>query len=441
MKKNSNKRIIGYCRESTAIQYNEGFNIDDQEKRIKSYVEIYYDGKNNNLTIMRDAASAKSLDRPKMNDVLQMIKEHQVDVFIVYSLDRMTRRVKDLAYLLDVFQKNHVQLLSITEKIDTDTPMGRFFIYLIVLIAQWEQETIGSRSTRGIIESAMQGNYALPGSPIGYMRDPKDNHKLIIKKDSAKVVKRVFSEVADNGTAITSIVHILNSENALDRKWNRDTLTNLVNNKIYYGTMVLRGEEFPNIAPPLITKETYKLAQLRIKATKHVKGHHYLFRSFVRCTKCNRIMGIRTMTPKSGKVYKYYLCGNCLQQIPEKEIIEQVNDEFTEIMRKEQFDEDVHALEASYSDAAETIQSLPMSFFIYGLDREYVEGLIDQKTEDRNTIKKNIDRLQAGLLEITFKDLSYSQVFDFMHKYVRTIDVNLDTYAVSVVYKTESMDA
>ena len=110
-------------------------------------------------------------------------------------------------------------------------------------------------------------------------------------------------------------------------------------------------------------------------------------------------------------------------------------------MRKEQFDEDVHALEASYSDAAETIQSLPMSFFIYGLDREYVEGLIDQKTEDRNKLKENIDRLQAGLLEITFKDLSYSQVFDFMHKYVRTIDVNLDTYAVSVVYKTESMDA
>lgn len=435
------KHIIGYCRESTAIQYNEGFNIDDQEKRIRTYAGLYFDDKSDELTIMRDAASAKSLDRPKMNVILQMIEAHEVDVFIVYSLDRMTRRVKDLAYLLDKFQKHHVQLLSITEKIDTDSPMGRFFIYLIVLIAQWEQETIGSRSERGIIESAMQGNYALPGSPIGYMRNPEDTHKLIIEENAAEIVKNVFSDVADNGLTLTTVMHKLNADKVLDKKWTRPALANLVSNKIYYGTMELKGREFPNIAPPLITKETYKLAQIRTKAATHVKGRHYLFRSFVRCIDCNRIMGIRTMTPKSGKVYKYYLCGECLRQIPERVILDQVDAPFTQLMRQEQFEEDLKALQMSYQDTAETIQSLPMSFFIYGLDREYVEGLIEQKTEDKEKLKRNIDKLQAGLLDITFRDLPYSEVIDFAHKYIQTIDVDLDTEKVSVVYKTETMKA
>ena len=104
-------------------------------------------------------------------------------------------------------------------------------------------------------------------------------------------------------------------------------------------------------------------------------------------------------------------------------------------MWQEQFEEDLKALQMSYQDTAETIQSLPMSFFIYGLDWEYVEGLIEQKTEGKEKLKKNIDKLQAGLLDITFRDLPYSEVIDFAHKYIQTIDVDLDTDKVSVVYK------
>ena len=190
-------RVIGYCRESTREQAKYGFNLDDQEKKIQKYVDVYYADNSYSLTMMREeGASAKSLNRPKMNELMSMVRRKRVDTIIIHNLDRLTRQVKDLATLLEEFEKYDVSLISITEKIDTKSPMGRFFIYMIVLIAQWEWETISSRSIRGIEESARQGNYALPGAPVGYKRNPEDTHKLIVVEEEAAVVRRIFESVA-----------------------------------------------------------------------------------------------------------------------------------------------------------------------------------------------------------------------------------------------------
>lgn len=431
--KKKGKRIIGYCRESTATQFNEGFNIDDQEKRIRSYADIYFN-EEDELMIMKDAASAKDLDRLNMSTAIDMMNNKEVDVFVVYSLDRMTRRVKDLAYLLDVFQKNNVQLLSISERIDTKSAVGRFFIFLIVLIAQWEQDTIASRTERGVLESAMQGNYAKAGSPIGYMRNPADTHKLIINPETADIVQYVFNEVTVNSMPINTVMHKLNSISALGKTWSASTVSNMVHNKIYYGTMELKGRDFPNIAPPLITRDVYETAQLKTKTSSRVRGRQYLFRSYVRCPDCDRIMATRTATHKNGKEFKYYICSKCHSQISEKIVIEQVKDSFTRLIRQEQFENDIRALEESCSSAAQMIQDLPMSFFLYGMDRDYVQRLINEKTENKDMIEKNVDRLQAGLAEIQFENLSYSQVRDFLAKYVQMIDVDSSSKRICIKY-------
>ena len=189
-------KVIGYCRESTREQAKYGFNLDDQEKKILKYVDVYFTEGSYKLTMMREeGASAKSLNRPKMNEIMALVRKGKVDTIIIHNLDRLTRQVRDLAVLLEEFDKYDVSLISITEKIDTKSPMGRFFIYMIVLIAQWEWETISSRSIRGIEESARQGNYALPGAPLGYRRNPEDQHKLIIEPEEAAVIKRIFESM------------------------------------------------------------------------------------------------------------------------------------------------------------------------------------------------------------------------------------------------------
>ena len=98
-------RVIGYCRESTREQAKYGFNLDDQEKKIQKYVDVYYADNSYSLTMMREeGASAKSLNRPKMNELMSMVRRKRVDTIIIHNLDRLTRQVKDLATLLEEFE-------------------------------------------------------------------------------------------------------------------------------------------------------------------------------------------------------------------------------------------------------------------------------------------------------------------------------------------------
>ena len=133
-----------------------------QEKKIVGYCELFNLG--DDIKMMVEAgASAKSLKRPEMDELLEKIRNDEVKTVVVYCLDRLTRRVKDLSILLELFQRYDVELISINEKIDTTNATGRFIVYILASVAQWEQDTIGERAIRGVDESAYQGNYSKGG--------------------------------------------------------------------------------------------------------------------------------------------------------------------------------------------------------------------------------------------------------------------------------------
>ena len=156
-------RIIGYGRESTREQAEDGFNLDEQERKIQEYVDVYYEGKDIQFTMFREeGVSARSLKRPKMKLILDEIQGGAVDVLIVHNLDRLTRKLVDMEWLVELFEKMNVELISLKEHVDTSTPQGRFFVSIMILIAQWEEDTIADRTKRGMQESARQGNYAKP---------------------------------------------------------------------------------------------------------------------------------------------------------------------------------------------------------------------------------------------------------------------------------------
>lgn len=316
-------KIVGYCRESTMVQFEQGFNIDDQEKKIRQYVDVYYPDGNYELSIQRDGASAKSLNRPCMNAVIRQIKAGKVDVFIVHNLDRMTRRIKDLSSLLDLFQAYKVQLISITEKIDTETPMGMFFIYLIVLIAQWEQDTIASRSLRGMIESVRQGNYVLPGAPFGYIRNPEDNHHLLIVEEEAKIVRMIYEYVGSDKLSVETVRnHLLSMGVKLDT-WK---IRRILENKIYYGTLVFHEVEYPNIAPPIITKEIYDKAHV-ISGTgmQTMRKHEYIFKNMIICENCGKLCRCDNASVKRKYSYLYHECPKCLKRVNDQKLLALVN--------------------------------------------------------------------------------------------------------------------
>ena len=311
-------RIVGYCRESTMMQFEQGFNIDDQEKKIRQYVDIYYPDGNYILEVYKEGASAKSLNRPEMKKIIAMGKKKQFDVLIVHNLDRMTRRVKDLAQMLELMQENSIQLVSITEKIDTDTPMGRFFIYLIVLIAQWEQDTIRARSLRGTLESARQGNYSKPGVPYGYQRDPNDKHKLVVNNEQAEIIRWLFKTAAEEDNSIDRLA-VLIKQRFPDDYLQKHRIRKLLSNKLYYGIMEIQGEEIANVVPPLVSEDEYRKAN-GIHHKRERVPRRYYFSKYVYCKECqSRAYG---NVVKSGKNENlYYRCEVCDKNFSQKKIV------------------------------------------------------------------------------------------------------------------------
>ncbi|AZK43521.1 recombinase family protein [Erysipelothrix piscisicarius] len=68
-----------------------------------------------------DGFSAKDLKRREMNMLLQDIQDGLIGKVVIHNLDRLTRSMKDLIVLIELFEKHDVQLYSLKEKIDTKT--------------------------------------------------------------------------------------------------------------------------------------------------------------------------------------------------------------------------------------------------------------------------------------------------------------------------------
>ena len=90
--------------------------------------------------------SAKHLKRPGLEHLLALVKAGEVGAVIVHKLDCLTRSVKDLNSLVELFEKKGVALVSRQESLDATTATGRLMMNLLASVSQWEREVIGERT-------------------------------------------------------------------------------------------------------------------------------------------------------------------------------------------------------------------------------------------------------------------------------------------------------
>ena len=91
-----------YCRVSTEEQAQEGFSIRAQEQKLKEYANVK-EWSIYNL-YMDEGISGKNItERPAITRMIEDIKAGHVKNVLVFKLDRLTRSVADLVYLIDVF--------------------------------------------------------------------------------------------------------------------------------------------------------------------------------------------------------------------------------------------------------------------------------------------------------------------------------------------------
>src|SRR5436190_15110858 len=137
-------QAIGYVRVSTDRQAEQGVSLEAQESKIRAMATIH---SAELLEVIVDGGeSAKSLNRPGLQRLMALIQAGQAQAVIVAKLDRLTRSVKDLCGLLELFEKRRVALISVAESLDTASAAGRLVITIMGAVSQWEREAIGERT-------------------------------------------------------------------------------------------------------------------------------------------------------------------------------------------------------------------------------------------------------------------------------------------------------
>ncbi len=116
-------KAIGYTRVSTRDQADSGASLASQRTKIEAYAVLH---ELELVDVIEDAGhSAKSLDRPGMTKLLALIRGRKVGVVVIAKLDRITRSVRDLGDLVELFQRSGVEFASVADHIDTSTASGR----------------------------------------------------------------------------------------------------------------------------------------------------------------------------------------------------------------------------------------------------------------------------------------------------------------------------
>ncbi len=429
------KKAIVYCRVSSKKQANEGYSLADQESRIMKYIEAKKKKEDDFVIqiMIDDGFSASSLDRPKMKKIIEMIENKEIDSIYVYCLDRLTRKITDLAYLIDLMNKNDVTLISLCENVETKTPAGKLFINIVVLFAQWELENILSRTSRGIMESAAQGNYPKAVAPFGYV---KKDGKLVIYEEKAELVRYVFNAVAVDKRSVNSVRIELSKNRNFNLKWSNTSLYRMIRNEIYIGTFVYGGFRIENHSPAIIEKEIYHEANRLIRKYEESQNK-YIFKKFAYCSECGEYAVTSMTTKPNGKSYKYYKCSCCGKEIGEIKILSQCKNQLDD-MASTYFNQlDLEEVEKQYEQEFGKLKSIIASVGGTNLTYDQVKELTGSLIDRVDNLEGEIGALQAGVENREFCNVEFHVQRDILIKYVEKIKIDMRSKRADIIFKKQ----
>ena len=255
-------RVAIYTRVSTEDQAKEGFSLDAQLDKLRSYCKArdwviggeYID----------DGHSGRTIKRPAY--IKMMDEMDKWDALLVIKMDRIHRNSKNFMLMMEHLKKEEKEFVSMTESLDTSTAMGRFVMDIIQRIAQLESEQIGERVYVGMEQKA-RTNGGVLGFNIPYGYDYVDG-KLLVNEDEAKQVKNIF-QMYLNGLSMKKIADIFNSKSIPTKQnkiWGSQTVSMILKNPLYCGFLHWEDYLNPGDHDPIVDRDTFnEIQELRQK--------------------------------------------------------------------------------------------------------------------------------------------------------------------------------
>jgi len=263
-------RVAIYTRVSTEDQAKEGFSLDAQLDKLRSYCKAARDWAIGGEYI-DDGYSGRNTKRPAYTKMMEELEEW--GVLLVIKMDRIHRNSKNFMLMMEYLKKEEKEFVSMTESLDTSTAMGRFVMDIIQRIAQLESEQIGERVYIGMEQKA-KTNGGVLGFNIPYGYDYVDG-KLLVNEDEAKQVKNIF-QMYLNGLSMKKIADVLNSKSIptkQNKTWGSQTVSMILKNPLYCGFLHWEDYLNPGDHDLIIDRDTFNEIQ-ELRQKRNIKTSH-----------------------------------------------------------------------------------------------------------------------------------------------------------------------
>jgi site-specific DNA recombinase len=341
-------RCAAYTRKSTEEGLDMEFNsLDAQREACESYITSQ---KAEGWALVPDryddgGFSGATLERPALQRLIADIEARRIDVVVVYKIDRLSRSLMDFAKLVEVFDRNSVTFVSVTQAFNTTTSMGRLTLNILLSFAQFEREVIGERIRDKFAASRKKGMWMGGWAPLGY--DIRDR-KLVINAAETISVRTIFQRFARVGS-MTKLIPILAKEGIRAKSGkpiDKGYLYRVINNRLYIGEAVHKGIAYPGEHEAIIDRALWDSVHAILRESPRGRAAH------ARARTPALLKGIifgptgTAMTPthtrRNGRLYRYYVSTDVLKRdatscslrrVPAAEIENAVIDQLRGLLR------------------------------------------------------------------------------------------------------------
>lgn len=317
-------RCAIYTRKSSEEGLEQSFNsLHAQREACEAYIRSQ---QHEGWRLIRDhyddgGFSGGNLQRPGLQQLLADIDRGDVDIVLVYKVDRLTRALGDFARIVDRLDAKKVSFVSVTQAFNTTSSMGRLTLNMLLSFAQFEREVTSERIRDKIAASKAKGIWMGGTPPLGYRPDAR---KLVVVPEEADLVRHLFQRYRAL-TSISKLQHELLADGILSRAYiaghgrcgasspfQPGPLLHILRNPVCLGEIRHKGVRYPGDHEAIIDSDLWGAVQIALDNNRQhregagPKDPRAMFRGLVRGSD-GGAMAIKESSQPGRRRYRYYV--------------------------------------------------------------------------------------------------------------------------------------
>ncbi|WP_054565629.1 recombinase family protein [Frankia sp. R43] len=266
--------------------------------------------------------SARSMNRPQLQELLKYIKRHRIDFLVVHKIDRWARQKEDDVVLGMQLAKAGVKLISVKEQID-GTPSGKLLYNVLGSVAQYQSDNLAHEVLKGMSRKAKGGGTPFR-APLGYLNhqeflDGADIRTIITDPERGPLIRWCFAEFATGQWTLRTMCDALEEKglrtrpvgSAMPAPVSINSLFNILHNPYYMGIVMYQGMYHEGKHEALVDPSTWLRVQ-DVLSAHHLAGekdrkHPHYLKGTIWCSACGRRL-VYSRNTGNGGTYEYFIC-------------------------------------------------------------------------------------------------------------------------------------